>query len=393
MNRLKESLQKTEKWFRESGVMTPPDGSWGVAERVLVTENNPAVEKVYASFPAWTEHDGYSIIEQRRSDCCFEVAFMFQQMAVALNDPEAEKTAYKLLDFLYRRSGLLSRKGDHPSGWTWSHISERRLFWFDDNAWVCILQLMIGRATPEWDREFAMTEWAVKLADDMATGFQAQFGKEYDPAFIWHGNLKLPHWGSLPVMAFARAWEVNQNPQYREIADIYHRYLLECHQELTTSEFGYAVLGATMTHKIFNDDLSLEVATLFADKILDRMDPETGCIPAEHHEAPSGPHLADTIYTLNWAILALQNMVAATGQAKYREGFDKLLALLLKIQDHTPKKQLFGCWRGMYDLNVGAWGGGDCYEGGAGSIYTGWTNAPIAWAFLNELNHKSLLDY
>ena len=86
-------------------------------------------------------------------------------------------------------------------------------------------------------------------------------------------------------------------------------------------------------------------------------------------------------------------MVAATGQAKYREGFDKLLALLLKIQDHTPKKQLFGCWRGMYDLNVGAWGGGDCYEGGAGSIYTGWTNAPIAWAFLNELNHKSLLDY
>ena len=27
-------------------------------------------------------------------------------------------------------------------------------------------------------------------------------------------------------------------------------------------------------------------------------------------------------------------------------------------------------------------GGGDRYEGGANSIYSGWTNAPIAWAFL-----------
>ena len=39
------------------------------------------------------------------------------------------------------------------------------------------------------------------------------------------------------------------------------------------------------------------------------------------------------------------------------------------------------------------WGGGDTLEGGAGSIYTGWTNAPISIGIINELNGKSLLDY
>ena len=252
---------------------------------------------------------------------------------------------------------------------------------------------MIAKANPEWNREFNMTDWAVKLADELADGFSAQFRQEHRDDFVWCGNLDLPHWGSLPVMALARAWQVKPDDRYREVADTYHRYLQEHHQKLTTSEFGYAVLGATMAHRVFDDALSLETAVLFADKILERMDPLTGSIASEHYEAPDGANLADTIYTVNWAFLALQNMTALTGERKYRDGFDKLLALLLNIQDRTPKKHLYGCWRGMFDLDAGTWGGGDCYEGGAGSIYTGWTNAPIDIVLINAINQKSLLDY
>ena len=36
----------------------------------------------------------------------------------------------------------------------------------------------------------------------------------------------------------------------------------------------------------------------------------------------------------------------------------------------------------MYDLRAGEWGGGDLFEGGQNSIYTGWTNAPIALGLL-----------
>lgn len=364
MNLLRESLSANAGWFIDSGVMLPCDGSWGVAERVLLTKNNPALNQVYTEFPAWTPHDeaGYSIIEPRRADCCFEAAFLFQQLSTVFDEPHYGKIAENILEFLYRRSGLLTYKGDHPSIWHWSHISGRASYWFDDNAWVCILQLMIGKANPEWDRKYQMTDWALKLADELAGGFFAQFRQKTQEGVLWSGNLDLPHWGSLVVMALARAYQTTPKEPYRELATAYHRYLKEHHADFTTSEFGYAVLGATMAHKVFGDELSLEIAILFADKILKRMDPETGCIPSEHYEAPSGTCLADTIYTVNWAFLALQNMVALVDEKKYRDGFEQILALLLRIQDRTPEKHLHGCWRGMYDLAANSWGGGDRYE-------------------------------
>jgi hypothetical protein len=67
------------------------------------------------------------------------------------------------------------------------------------------------------------------------------------------------------------------------------------------------------------------------------------------------------------------------------------MGLLLKIQDKSPEKHLHGCWRGMYDLKTKSWGGGDRFEGGANSIYSGWTNAPISIVTAFELLGKSLI--
>ena len=46
----------------------------------------------------------------------------------------------------------------------------------------------------------------------------------------------------------------------------------------------------------------------------------------------------------------------------------------------------------MYDMETGSWGGGDCYEGGAGSIYTGWTNAPISIVIALELLNEKFFN-
>jgi hypothetical protein len=46
--------------------------------------------------------------------------------------------------------------------------------------------------------------------------------------------------------------------------------------------------------------------------------------------------------------------------------------------------------RGTERLRREGRGGGDRYEGGAGSIYSGWTNAPIGLAFLMESSGTSL---
>jgi len=45
----------------------------------------------------------------------------------------------------------------------------------------------------------------------------------------------------------------------------------------------------------------------------------------------------------------------------------------------------------MYDCQAGEWGGGNRFEGGRGSIYSGWTNAPVSMAFLLELTGSDLL--
>ena len=83
---MKNALLKNLNWFENSGVMLPNDGLWGVAERVAVVKNNEAIEKMYASFVAWTPHGDYSIIEQRRADCNFETAYLYLLAAEVLKE-------------------------------------------------------------------------------------------------------------------------------------------------------------------------------------------------------------------------------------------------------------------------------------------------------------------
>jgi len=68
-----------------------------------------------------------------------------------------------------------------------------------------------------------------------------------------------------------------------------------------------------------------------------------------------------------------------------------MMELLLQIQDRSPRPELSGCWRGMYDLEQKCWGGGNRFEGGAGSIYSGWTNTSIALALCYFLNQRSII--
>ena len=50
----RENIGKNLAWFRNSGVMKPADGSWGVAERIALMERNEAADAILRSFPAWT---------------------------------------------------------------------------------------------------------------------------------------------------------------------------------------------------------------------------------------------------------------------------------------------------------------------------------------------------
>lgn len=401
---LRRSLRRTASWFLHSGIMLPADGSWGVAERVLLTDANEALDSIYQGFPAWTPHKGHCILESRRADCNFETALLFLLLSEVFHDRAYYDVAHNILRFLYHRSALLKRFDDeqdkaHPASvWNWSHQCWKPAIYFDDNSWCCALQLLIGKRWPEFDAEFHMTGWALRLADLLAAALPAYLrrdlgDKEAAPAAEWLGNTLQPHFGALACMALARACRETPKAEWRDAAELYLRYLLGTGEDFAASEYAYALIGASHCLAAFGDDTSRDVLALYRDRLLAKMDPETGNLPAEHREAPRGARLADTIYTLNWALLGLGCARAVADDAGLADAENKLRALLLDIQDDAPEAHLNGAWRGMYDLETRSWGGGNCYEGGAGSIYSGWTNAPIGCCMAFALLGSNLVDF
>ncbi len=401
---IKRAVLANLAWFRHSGVMDPADGSWGVGERVAVTGGNSAIEEMLSSFPAWSMKDGYCIIEQRRADCNFQTLLLFLLASRSVGGVAERETARRILEYLYCRSGLLFSKdaGKVPAGaWQWSHIKQTPVVYFDDEAWCVLIQLALTRLAPEWAAEFHCRERALQLAGALCTAMYRSFGHPHpefperwsDPEAVWLGDLRQPHWGSLGCMALAAAYREEPREEWREEVRRYCRFVDEQLASWDVSELCYGLIGAAFAAGCMGDCVFAEYTGRLETALLHRQDPETGNFPSEHEsEAPVGPDKVDTIYTVNWALLALECAAAITGNKATTAARDRLMTLLLEIQDTTPAPQFAGCWRGMYDLTAGGWGGGDRYEGGAGSIYTGWTNAPIAIGLLLAVDGRSLLD-
>lgn len=408
-NLLRKTLANSINWFQSSSVMTPADGSWGVGERIYVCADRELREKVFSSFNSWTDYGRWSVIESRRPDCNFETALLFLLAERIFGLETYGKIACNILDFMYFRSGLLNRgvAGHTPLGvWNWSHTRWDVRLWFDDHAWTLAIPLAMAKMRPDLDEKYELTHWASKLAPVLADAFRRtlrnSIGKPLDdmsdPENLWFGRVALPHWGSLVCFALSAAIRarLDRDGEYAALVREYHEFLMtdEADARLNASELAYAVTGAAAASASCPDpEFYLKTACAYADRLLAKSDPETGNIPAEHYEAPQGAHLVDTIYTANWALLGFQNLLhVLPNDPQYRGAFERLLRLFAKIQDITPERPFRGCWRGMYDCHAQAWGGGESYEGGAGSIYSGWTNAPVAVVFANELLGSSLLD-
>ncbi|MBR4125439.1 MAG: hypothetical protein IKR13_04480, partial [Victivallales bacterium] len=204
---------------------------------------------------------------------------------------------------------------------------------------------------------------------------------------LFNGRLELPHW-AVPLLC-ALALYLETLPAGEEAFAVQtdlHRYLDYIFPKVkstNSSELGYLmILGATlMWSKEFADSGKKLSSAVMAELAL-RIDANPyGILPAEHFEAPPGPHLADLIYTINFAFVGM--VLASAKDARFLDLAQKLGRFLVEIQDNGAEvPALAGCWRGMYDCQAKHYGGGNLYEGGANSIYSGWTNAPIAIGML-----------
>lgn len=395
--KLRESLGLNIGWFENSGIMEPQDGSWGVGERVVLTGNNDAIEKTFTSFPAYVNYGKYAVMEHRRPDCNFEAALMYLFASRTLKSKKYYETADNILKYLYFRSGSKNTKEAHPQGvWRWSHEQWKPVVYFDDNAWCSVIALIISRMEPKLEKKYALKNNALDVASAMEKAFhvQSDFSVKPDAAtWAWAGDLKSPHWGSLACMTFAYAYRETKEKKYLDAALSYNKYLVKNMVKFSTSEYAYILIGSSACSVFMGKKEFRDMAYEAAGKILAKMDMKTGNVPSEWgSEAPTGPHLVDTIYTQNWVVLGFSMFLHIAKEKKFRGAFEKALELLVRIQDKSKEKYLNGCWRGMYDMNAESWGGGNRYEGGADSIYSGWTNAPISIVMALELIKKSLLD-
>jgi hypothetical protein len=391
--------------------MRPSDGFWGVAERLAITTGNEAADMTFRHFPCFTRLSPDVVaVEHRRADCTFETAFLFDLAAEALGKPGLRTVADNLIDFLLSRSHLLQKDEKDPNAglWGWAMPIRLKTCWTDDNAWVILMLLKLAaRGRP------GLKPLGLQAARTLHRHLSAFFaihdanGRDLPRQAFAHiplsGLMLNPHWIGLACMALAHAAAEDPELDCRPLFDSYYAQVLAgppprdaryaplpgTGRAWTLSEYAYLGLTAAVVARQFPDCRAGEVAGLAGRELL-RVQFGDGHFPAEHEEAPSAPHLADLIYTENWAALAFHHLHGLTGDKAYRNAREKSLGFLASIQDRDPSPLFNGCWRGMYDTRAGRWGGGDRFEGGANSVYSGWTNAPISWAFLFSCGHGSL---
>ena len=408
----KDVIKANLRWFLESGIMLPADGSAGVAERIAVLQGNEAAAQICEVFPARRElKPGVVVLEHRRADCNCQTAFLFDLAAEVFEEPGFRAAADNIVAFTVQRSGLLYTDSGSPKCglWGWATHGFEAACFPDDNAWVAtLLQLLARRGRPQ------LLELGVNTARrlhahvaaflDNPDAWVTDASAPCPPELAMAGMRLSPHSLGLPMMAFAHAARTDTETPYRDTALRYFRAVRDASGEddaacpdgpprgrrWTLSEYSYLAFAGAIAAQAFSDAEIADVTRHAADVLVSAQAAD-GHFPAEHHEAPSGSDLADLIYTQNWATLGLYHAWRLFDHdPEYRCALDRSLTFLAGLQDDSCDAVFRGCWRGMYDTAARAWAGGDRHEGGANSIYSGWTNAPIALAFLLDMRGDSL---
>lgn len=405
-------VRKNIDWFLNSEIMRPNDGFWGIAERLLITKDNAALDVINGGFEYQTQlTPDLAVLEHRRPDCNLQAALVFHLASMALNDAAVGEIPDRIIDFLLHRSSLWVRDTESPfyGLWVWALPHKRIAYYTDDMSWIIPILLLLGKSRGRADIIENATLCARSMYPHVKAylDFKNQNGLQtpYPDGRI-SGLLMNPHWMGLATMAFAHADAYDPTPGYREMAQTYYdQYALggpPAYDERTSkasavgglpwslSEYAYLSLSASVCAEYYDMDSARQAARVAADTLISKQ-AATGHFPAEHYETPVAQELADLIYTQNFATLGLYHVARLfPEETRYQQAYEKSLAFLASIQDASDDVHFRGCWRGMYDTKTGQWGGGDHHEGGACSIYSGWTNAPICLTFLLELVGGSL---
>lgn len=368
-----------------------------------------------------------------RGDCQAEVAWALSASSNYLGDSKHKKTAEQLLTYLYKTSNLRAGERNDPKspsfgliGWA---TTDPDAYYGDDNARAIlatigaamnlnsdewnpyILEAIIGNFRTAgkkgfrgpWFRDAAMqkTTWQ-KLADRDIINVHPHY-----ESWLWACNLWLfdktgyepllkktkeaiqitmaayPKWKwtngiqqELARMVLPLAWlvRVEDTPQHRQWLDL-------------------------IVQKLVADmDVSGAIRERLGIKGLGRYDRIASNQEYGTKEAPliseNGDPVADMLYTCNFALFALQEAAAATGNPSYTTATKRLADFLIRIQISAPKHvDLDGAWVRAFDFNQWEYWASNADSGwGPWGTLTGWTQSWIMNGLMLYETKKSFWD-
>lgn len=369
-------------WFERSGILDDPSGASGVCERIILDLAHPP---------------SYTIARHHRADCAFQTALLFDLYARLIEKESPDRTAIiqnragRLFSFPVKR--LQDRSPESPAYglFTWSD-RDPGTYWADDNSWCAVLLL----------KGYDLTGRAEYLESGLLC-LEALLRKK--PLLI--GGTEDAHWGGFYAMAMACGYGATGDP----------RYLVPCREyvrrQLETRVWSLAQSEPKRAEGLTTPAVALLAASVFwqasrdpdAKRLVDQVGAFLISCQGERGELvdswgleqsiplrDSRPYV-DLVYRHNFGTLAFHHAFLATGENCFRKASLKSLRFLGGIQIRSPHPWLDGAWQGAYDPVARRFDGPEHPggEGGANSLYSGWTHAPIGIAFAFSLSGDGLL--
>ncbi|WP_121614124.1 hypothetical protein [Mesobacillus foraminis] len=398
---IEEAVERSIQWFFSSGILPEENGKKGVLENIH----------------SFTKKRSRDI----RPDCSAQTALMFWLYGEYQRDEKWKNVAGNLLQFIFDE-GFQDEDPQSPSYglWKWFQFPGEKpdQMFSDDNAWVALVLLYIGRKTENKeyiDRGIRTAKALLETQNPNGIRVEVLRGEELRVkgraayASSMEANMN-PHFQSIVHAAFIQAFLVTDDRAYLDTALKGTIYLLDHLDDLEfmyskTAAYSRFLLALSQLDSLTGDPKVkcglYDVSNYLLSSVHDQ-----GAVEEKDNPAPdrygkedtgvflhNGEGIADQLYTNNFLAMNWWEAWKASKVEEFLKSHTKLSTFLTNIQIHSEDKDIDGGWMRSFHLEKNTYFGNNGDTGwGPYCIESGWTNAVITTGLLMRLLDISLLD-
>lgn len=395
-----QAVERSLRWFHQSGIMPAADGSKGVCENVHSLTTRLTLD--------------------RRPDCHAHTSLMLFLYGKWSNNHSYIEASHQLLQYLFDNN-YQDLEPDSPSyglfkWYDYPGAYPDQMF-TDDNSWVCFVLMYLYRQTNnEAYLKHALPLAEALLATQREDGLRSEVLRRsqlVDSGSVGAKQLPAsmnPHFESITHAAFIQAYLVTGREDYLDVAMKGSKQMLANMDKLSfmysrTSGLSRFLLPLGFLSR-YDDSGAIDSgieqivdyllacqSPLGGIEEMDNPDPERFGKEDAGVFIHNGEGIADQLYTNNFLLMNVWEIWKAKDDAKYRILYDTLSDYMCRIQMSSHEARYDGGWMRAFDLRHGEYFGNNGDTGwGPYCIESGWTNAMTTSGLLLMLLDESIFD-